>query len=510
MRSLVRWIDRAALLVLAASAVVVAVLWSRVASADGRAAFAAVFGDLDRWASLLTTTLIATGVAVVVALLAGLPLAVLLFRAELAGRRVFLLALTVAVALPLHVVSGGWIYAVGLDAARGSAWIVGLVHAAAHLPLVVLLLGLALRGVDPDIERLAIVEGAHPLDVVLRVTLRAARPAIAATALLVALLVSIDYTVSDALVVRTYAEEVYTRFALDGDQVAPILTALPLTVLLAGALWALGRRALSGGDHAGEAKRPWIVPLRASRIPCAIASAILVGALLGAPLLFLLREVGDLRTLTNAASQFLPELRVTLACALATAAVIALLSAPLGWLLVGRGRLERRLTAVWVAVLLATPGALVGIGVIDVLNEPGWRGALYDSPAVLVVAWTIRFLPVGVLIAAAALRAVPGSLVFAARAEGCDAAGILREVALPATRRVTPIVFLVALVLSLGELPCSVLVAPPGSTTVAARYLGLLHYGMRGEAAALCILATMLVAVPACFAARALLRTETS
>ncbi len=67
-------------------------------------------------------------------------------------------------------------------------------------------------------------------------------------------------------------------------------------------------------------------------------------------------------------------------------------------------------------------------------------------------------------------------------------------------------VFIVT-VLAIGELPCSLLVTPPGYVTVGVRFFNLVHYGMYPDAAMLCLLSIGSVVLP-CAALLLLLKRQ--
>ncbi len=187
----------------------------------------------------------------------GILLAILLFRTDLWGRRVMLalIALTAFVPLPLHATA--WLGALG-NAGRMQALgvrpiLVGrfgaaVVHAIAALPWVILLAGVGLCAVEPELEESASLDFG-PWRVLTRVTLRRAVGAIASAALAVAVLTAGDMTVTDLLSVRTYAEEAYLQFILGRGLADAAVVALP-PMLVLGILILIVGRALSRLDPA--------------------------------------------------------------------------------------------------------------------------------------------------------------------------------------------------------------------------------------------------------------------
>ena len=99
----------------------------------------------------------------------------------------------------LGVVLSGW---------SGAAFI----HAVASLPWVVAIVGVGLRGVEPDLEESARLDLASLAGGPCGSRSGGRLGAIAAAALAVLVLTAGDMSVTDLLSVRTYAEESYTQY----------------------------------------------------------------------------------------------------------------------------------------------------------------------------------------------------------------------------------------------------------------------------------------------------------
>jgi iron(III) transport system permease protein len=146
-----------------------------------------------------------------------------------------------------------------------------------------------------------------------------------------------------------------------------------------------------------------------------------------------------------------------------------------------------------VAIAIAIPAPLWGVWAIDLLNHPAdsiWAPLtfLYDrtllAPAAL---QTIRALPIVGLWHWSQLASVPQELLEAARSEGAGSLTRLWRVALPLRWPGVAAAAGMALVLAVGELSASLLVLPPGVTTISVRIFQLLHYGVDDRVAALAL-----------------------
>ena len=222
----------------------------------------AVWRESDRLGSLAVNSLAFVAGTLALCLPTGIAGAVLLYRTDLPLCRLFrlIVVMTLFVPLPLFTSawqatlgSGGWLpqswwnsYATaqgngGTGAIVWTPWSHGLpaaiwVQAMAALPWVIVIVGEGLRWVERDLEEEGLLY-ASPWRVLLRVTLPRCRAAILAAALWVALLSLTEITVSDMMIVRTYAEEVYNQFVVgdaEGFARAVVVSLPAVAILVAG------------------------------------------------------------------------------------------------------------------------------------------------------------------------------------------------------------------------------------------------------------------------------------
>jgi iron(III) transport system permease protein len=139
------------------------------------------------------------------------------------------------------------------------------------------------------------------------------------------------------------------------------------------------------------------------------------------------------------------------------------------------------------------PAPLLGVWVIAALNRPtesplALLGMLYDQSLVApIFVQSVRALPLVSLWLWSQLASVPVELLDAARAEGAGRWTQLRRIALPMRRPGLAAAAVAALAIAMGELSATLLVLPPGVTTISVRVFQLLHYPMDDRAAALCL-----------------------
>jgi len=474
----------------------------------------------------------------------GLALALLLYRSDLPGRGLLHCLLVLLLFVPLPVFASAWQAALGsagwlptlgwltpASAAPWQPWAQGLsaaiwVHAAAALPWVVLLAGQGFRWVERELEEDALLS-APPWRVWWSVTLPRARAALGAAGLCVVVQTATEITVTDLMLVRTFAEEVYTQFIFrDPDVLArAVAVSLPGVLIVA----VLGLLAATRWQRTVPALVQLgpplcLFPLGRARWPllcvvltaaCCLA-AIPLGGLVwkaglgGSPEVWSAARLERQLAAAFQGNRWLLAENLLLAClAGALAAGLALLAC---WL-AREARWLQVLVLLLATLALALPGPIVGIGLketiqrlLDVEEELG-QGAslgvvqrlLYDGPSLLPVLWAsvLRFFPFALAILWPAVRQVPAELIEAARVDGAGPWAELLRLLLPLTAAVSLRAGLAVSVLSLGELSAGKLVETPGATTLAHVIFEQMHRGVPADVAALCLVLLLGVALGA-------------
>jgi iron(III) transport system permease protein len=187
--------------------------------------------------------------------------------------------------------------------------------------------------------------------------------------------------------------------------------------------------------------------------------------------------------------------------------------------------LQFAITTLIIAVLLSVPGPILGIAIIRLLNPPEipdwiWANNCWNlMPQVafllycvqitsVVIVWLydhsilapwlavyLRSLPIATLIMWHALQTVPKEILESATIDGAGPFVRLWRIALPMRWPAAAVAWLAALAISLGDLAASILVVPPGVTTLSIRIFGLLHYGVEDQAAGICLAMILIFAL---------------
>jgi iron(III) transport system permease protein len=157
--------------------------------------------------------------------------------------------------------------------------------------------------------------------------------------------------------------------------------------------------------------------------------------------------------------------------------------------------------AVMIAIGMAVPAPLWGVWTIALLNHPADSAfapltTLYDRTLLApVLVQAVRALPLVALWLWSQLTSVPQDLLDAARTEGAGRLAQLWRIALPLRWPGVLAAAGIALVLALSELSATLLVVPPGVTTISVRIFQLLHYGVDDRVAALALSVFVLLGI---------------
>jgi iron(III) transport system permease protein len=477
--------------------------------------------ETERLLALARNTCLLVAGTLLAALPLGVGIAVLLYRTDVPGRRFFRGLVVLSLFIPLPVLAAGWQAALGsggwlpvaLWRSPDQPWAQGMgpaiwIHTAVALPWVVLLVGQGLCWVERELEEEGLLL-VGPWQVLWRVTLPRCRACLAAAALWVAVQTAAEITVTSLMNVRTFAEEVFVQFTTQ-DAPVPRVVAVSLPAILLVwivLVWFVPRLERSLPPQNTLVGLPRLFLLGVYRWPCLVLLLALGALLAGIPVASLVWQVGlHGQPLTwsgaEAWARVLTALRVKdgllVLTSLAWAAACGVLAAGMALLLCWLAREAR-----WLALLLvglgatawAYPGPLLGIGLKElILQMVDWTGhgvlaaALYYGPSPLPVLWArfIRFLPCALAMLWPIVRLLPRELLETARIEGARPGQELRHVVWPLTSRSYLAAALVVTALALGEITTSKLVETSSDTFAHVVY-DRMHYGVRHDVAALCL-----------------------
>ncbi len=461
--------------------------------------------------TLFARSLAVAGGSAGLALILGVPSALLLGLVALPARRVLRSLLVAPLALPPYLTAIGWLHLLGPGSstsawlalaggsegpfmgflgAGGAIWVLGLWA----YPLVALMLLAVLEALSPELVEQALLAGGWRA-ALRQVAWPAAAPALGGAALLVFILALGDFGVASFLGVQVYTAEIMLRFGAFYDVGAGLRALLPLA-LLSGLGYALLRRLTT--RYAAAPLHVALGPVqRASlgRLGWPVAAVVLLPVLLATmvPLGALAARAPALQDYVVAWSA---AHRQVLNSALlgSLAALVALTGAwPLARAM-ARGSESLQGTVQTLTLgMLAVPGLALGMGLIRLWNRAGLLGWVYGSPLMVIMAGALRGLPLAALALTSAWRQLPAEVEEAALVEGASPAMTRRRVVAPLLRPGLVTAWALACYRALTDMETAVLVHAPGDDTLPVRIYTLQHDGQAGHVAALSLMLVGLV-----------------
>ena len=196
---------------------------------------------------LLGRSLLVASSATLVALILGLPTAIILAAKDLPFRRYWYLLVLVPLLIPPYVMAGAWIHLLTPDglfnrvimtifstsaklsifSLRGCVWCLGI----SHFPIIAIILAAGLSKIDRSLQDIARLH-AGPLRVFRYSTLPQILPHLVASICLVMVFILGRYGVPSLLGINTYPVEIFAQYSAFYDNIAATATALPLIVLV--------------------------------------------------------------------------------------------------------------------------------------------------------------------------------------------------------------------------------------------------------------------------------------
>ncbi|HEX2031663.1 MAG TPA: iron ABC transporter permease [Actinomycetota bacterium] len=494
-----------AIAVAAVALLPVAYLVIRVATA-GEVAWAAVTSASALAALGRTVALAAAVTATTLAL--GVGLGWLTSRTSLPGRRLWAVLLALPLAVPSYVGAFTFIGFFGpggilpdlVGSDRGWApFGFGGAWAALSLftyPYVLLPVRAALARMDRGQEETARGLGASGWKVFRRVTLPQLRPAIVAGGLVAGLYAISDFGAVSLLRYDSLTRVIFIQYQTAFDRTTAAALALLLVVVAVAALAAEQGARGRARYHARAARRPAaVLPLGRWRWPAMVACAAVALAGLGVPLVVMVSWL--VRDLLGAAASLSGLGRAALhsvtASGLAAGAAVAA-SIPVAGLIVRYPARVTDLVERSVYSGLGLPG--ISIALALVFFAARYATPIYQTLALLVFAYVLRFLPQAVGAARTSLGQVNPHTEESARSLGARPLAVLRRVTLP---QIAPGLvagaFLVWLT-AMKELPMTLLLGPAGFDTLATQLWSHATAGFLARAAAPALVLVVVSGIP--------------
>lgn len=482
---------------------------------------------------LIWNTIYFSGVATVLAQVSGGVMAIIIARTNLPGRRWFGEILLWPLFVSHLVIALGWSIMYGpsgyislmfkswfgvtpwnIYSLTGMAVVAGLSQA----PLAFLMCAGAARNADARLEDAAQISGASPITALMKITLPMMRPAIVYSTLLNFVvfveMLSIPLLFGGPNNIDTFTSFLYNKGlnnAVRPDYEMVAAAAMILLVIVLGLTWLQRRLTSKAGRFVtlgGKSARPkdidlgplkWLLFAVILAYVTVTIGVVFIGLFLrsGVSLLSPLLPLSRLATWSNYQTIFGHELYIR---SITNSLIVAAVGAALGTALIAcialvamRSQFKFRRALEYAALFpRSTPGIIAGLGffyaVIWVPGMDAVRGTIW----VLILAFIMRYIPVGFAAIVPGLTQIAPDLDKAGRISGADWLSTSHKIVLPLLKPVLFSAFALLFIHFFKEYVAAVFLYQPGSEIIGTTMLTLWYQGMTGEVAALATLQIIL------------------
>lgn len=423
----------------------------------------------------------------------GVPLAFLLSRTDLWGRKIFGIIYIIPILTPPYIHAIVWNHmnsfikqflSLDIHNLGGTIFVLTL----AYFPFVTLMTQSGLKAIDRNLEESSLLRyGKWKTST--RITLPIVTPHIFSGAIFVFIFSIIDFGVPDILRVNVYPVEIFIQFSAFYDENAATILSLPLIAITLFLIFLqkqhMKGRAyvqISGGFSKGiRYHLGWINIL-------AFGFCLIVfGLSVFLPLIVLVKVAGPFSNYIKVLSTSIDQIGYSLILAFSGAIIALFLAFSLSYL-IERAKTRIRVPLEFASFIpLAIPAITMGIGLIKVWNRP-LADFVYASPLIIVIGYIARFIPFITIAAISGLKHVSQRMEEVAFLSTTRWSKVIRKIVIPLSKHSLIAGFFIVFILSFGELGTTLLVIPPGRETVPIKIYNLMHYGAEQMVAALCLI----------------------
>jgi len=518
--SLIMWLTAMAVLVLVGLPLLFIVLQaifpglSRGELSGAFSHLASTLGDADLLGLLRNT--VQLGLAVVIACtLLAVPLGALRALTQVPGGALWDVLFLIPFMIPPFIAALSWMLTLqpsgyaqqlfGLQANDFLFSFAGIVFVMTLnvFPVVYFAVSRTMMGIGSRFEAAARVSGASRWRAFWRITLPLSTPGIAASLLLVFALTIEEFgtpaTLGAQAGYQVLVTGIHNRFSdwpidIPGAAMLSIL----LVILAMGAFylqhWLVTRR--SYVSQTGKPSATAQAELGVWRWPVVLLFSLTAAAAVAVPILAVLAtaltrtlsgglalnnlSLGHFQALLDQSSGAVSALSTSLGLAIAAALLTGILGALVGYLVVRAEVRGRRLLDFLSLLPNTMPGIVIAVGLILAWNQRFWPIQIYNTGAMLLLAYTCLLLPYPVRYSQAAFRQMSHSLEAAARVSGAGFITTFRRILLPALAPSLVVAMLLVFAIASRELVASLMVAPAGTVTVATFVFSQFEQGSPG------------------------------
>ncbi len=435
-------------------------------------------------------------VVVIGCLVIAIPAAALVTRTNLPGRRIWLTALALPLAIPSYVAAYAWL---AQFPAMSGFWAAALILTAVSYPYVLLPVAAALHAADPAVEEVARTLGRSPFTAFRQATLPQAMPAAAAGSLLVGLYVLSDFGAVSLFRVDAFTRVIYASYRASFDRTSAAVLASILVLLALILVFAerkIRGRSLQYRTGSGTQRQALLTRLSARGKVLAIAfTSIIVTVAILFPIYSLLMRLAEGSRRPLDVGELLNATINSAGAAMLGAVIAVALALPIG-LITAHFR-SKWGTATESAAFAghALPGVVIGLSLVflTINTVP----VLYQTLFTLAFAYAVLFLPKSIGATRTSVAAVPPILEQTARTLGRNPFQAWTQTTMRLAWPGIAAGGLLVLLTAMKELPATLMLRPTGFDTLATQLWSRTEVAAYGAGAPYALALIALAAIPA-------------
>jgi iron(III) transport system permease protein len=462
--------------------------------------YVALFSSSREWGLVGNSVMLAFFVTAV-ALLAGIPLGVVLSKTDLPFKGVFTFLFTIPLLLPPYITAIAWSYLI-----KNGNWFFGLpgcvlILSLCFLPIVMFLTMTYLKSVNPSMEEAGKLSSGW-FGVLKNITLPAIMPGILLSAVLVFLFTLGEFSVPNYLRYKVFSNESFTQFSAIYDFNTATVSTMPLlliafAILLFEAIYLHGKTQSSYG-MTPDSNRSLVIGLKSSKKWILILLGLAAFILIGLPLAALVREALNIGVLKDALAKAGDSLLRSMSYAGIGATILAVMGFFLGYLIYKKALPVWRGVDMLTLFLLALPSAVTGIGLISFWNKPA-TNFIYGTPAIIILGYVACYTVLTSRMTISGFSQISSSIEEVAEISGISWWRRVSGVLVPLMRRSLLASWLIAYIFCLRDVGVTMSVYPPGNDTLPIRIFTLMANASSSLIAGLCLIMILSTLIPFSF-----------
>lgn len=434
-----------------------------------------ILGATSRQLGLMKTSLLLAGFTSLSSLIIGVPLAFVLHRTDIWGKKFLTIACLLPLLMPPYIQALVWtsLSVPFIHTLPGAVFVFTL----SFFPFVTIITGSGLHSVDASVEEAALMARGR-VATFIKVTLPLIMPHIMAGAIIVFVFTIINFEVPDILRIMVYPVEIFIHFSAYYDEKTATLLSTPLICLTLVLIW---------GQMVYMKNRPYVVmataplygrtvfSLNRLRLPFFFMVFVLIGVAVFIPLGFLLKG-GSIENYLTVFENAKNHIFYSIMIAFFSALIMTGFSFVVSYYLVRTTGMLSRVLDYIVQLSFGVPSIVLGIGLIHVWNRE-WSDSIYGSSWILIFAFVSGYSPFVIKVISAKIYQIHTQWEEAAFLGTGSRIKTLIHIVLPLSLPGIIAGFFIGFVLSLFNLGTALLVIPPGKGSLPISIYNFMHYG---------------------------------